>query len=152
MTNSNKWTIAVVVIVVVALIAWAVYRSSHNNSAAPAQQTTQTTPAPATPAPATGGSVMHGGLTYTQAIAKYPNRIQFNNCHAAVGLSANGIFSIKKGAFFMLDNRDKVTDVIAFANQTFRLGGEDFAIVSINTIGTYNLTCDGGGSATIKVG
>lgn len=72
---------------------------------------------------------------------------QFLKCHGQPGS-----LTIKKGKKFMLDNRDSVSHKIAFTGQSYRIGGYGFAIATAPLKpGTYFITCDGGGAASILV-
>jgi hypothetical protein len=88
-------------------------------------------------------------LSYAQALNIYGKsgyRIQFSNC------SGNpGSLSIAKGTKFMLDNRDDKPHKIVVKSQTFNLKAYGFAVVTAKDVGTYNITCDGGGSAELNV-
>jgi hypothetical protein len=92
---------------------------------------------------------------YTDAVNSYQYRIQFAQCHGTVtgsaGPAAGGTLVIKKSVSFMIDNRDAVAHTFAFNGQSYKVAGYDFAIVSAKGIGTYPITCDGGGAATLHV-
>ncbi len=88
---------------------------------------------------------------YLDAIRIYKNPgyyFQFVECHGAPGT-----LTMKKGKKFMLDNRDNKTRRIAIqGGQSFKIGAYNFAIATApSKIGTYYITCDGGGAATILV-
>lgn len=85
-------------------------------------------------------------LPYAEAIEKYPNRIQFKNCSGIPGK-----ISIKKGLLIMLDNRDAQAHTIAIKSQSVRIPAYDYALLPATVLGTYNITCDGGGAAEINV-
>lgn len=73
-------------------------------------------------------------------------RFQFSNC------SGNpGSLNIKRGAKFMIDNRDGESHKIVIGTKIYQLAGYDFALVSIQKAGSYIITCDGGGSAHVGV-
>lgn len=104
-----------------------------------------------------GATVVKTGATvvvnptqdYVTALAIYQKsggRIQFANC------SGNpGTLSIKRNTKFMIDNRDDNSHKIGIGTKNYLLDAYDFAIVSVAKAGTYNLTCDGGGSAQVTV-
>lgn len=73
-------------------------------------------------------------------------RFQFSNC------SGNpGSLIMKLGTKFMIDNRDDKSHQIGIGTQSYKLGAYDFAIISIKKIGSFNITCDGGGAAHIDI-
>ncbi len=106
---------------------------------------TKSAPTPAKPKPAVKPSD-----AYQIAINTYKYRIQFVNCRGVIAPGV-GTLSLKKNVKFMLDNRDKKAHVIAFAGQSHTVAGENFYIASIAKPGSYNLTCDGGGSAKLNI-
>jgi hypothetical protein len=152
--SQTNWIIAGVVVVVLAIGIGlavshrkpAVQETSSQNQPVSA---TEAANSPATSTPATGGK--NTSLTYTAALSAYPYRIQFLQCHGIVNMTGNGTLAVKAGTQFMLDNRDPAAHTIAFAGQTYQVGGENFAIASVSKKGTYNVTCDKGGAATLKV-
>lgn len=87
-------------------------------------------------------------LTYAQALDLYRGKglIQFNDCRATPG-----VIGVKKGAAFMLDNRDAKTHTIVADKKTYRLAPYSFVIVTASTVGSSYITCDGGGSGELKV-
>jgi cytoskeletal protein RodZ len=85
-------------------------------------------------------------LSYAEAMKKYPNRIQFKNCSGIPGK-----ISIKRGVLIMLDNRDPKAHTIVIKSQSVRIPAYDYALVPATVLGTYNITCDGGGAAEINV-
>lgn len=95
------------------------------------------------------GTVTVETKNYGDAINIYGKsgyRFQFSNC------SGNpGMFTIKIGTKFMIDNRDNTPHQISIGAKTYKLAAYDFAIVSIQKAGNYNITCDGGGAATVLV-
>lgn len=106
------------------------------------------TPATTTPAVA---APKNTSLAFTNALKTYQYRIQFDQCHGTVNLVGTGILSVKKGSKVMLDNRDDAAHTIAFAGQSVKVAANDFAIVTAGKSGTFNVTCDGGGAATLNV-
>jgi len=95
-------------------------------------------------APTSGTS---GGMTYADAIAAYQNRrIQFTNCTGSPGSMV-----LKQYAKIMLDNRDAKSHTIKVGASSYRLAARGWTIATVNTIGTYNITCDGGGAASLNV-
>lgn len=111
-------------------------------------------PAPAASKPAPAKTPTKTTATpddsYQKAMNTYDYRIQFVNCRGVIAPGI-GTLSMKKNSKFMLDNRDKKAHVIAFAGQSHTIAAEDFYIASIAKSGSYNLTCDGGGSVKINI-
>ncbi|OGL66440.1 hypothetical protein A2856_01985 [Candidatus Uhrbacteria bacterium RIFCSPHIGHO2_01_FULL_63_20] len=86
-------------------------------------------------------------LTYQGALELYGDRrIQFVSCHGTPGSMVLG-----KGAKFMLDNRDKKAHTVKVGTTAYKLGALNFAIATAREVGTFNVTCDGAGAATIQV-
>ena len=145
-------------VVAVALIGWGIAYSVRRhelslvgqNSNQPATLESQGLYASSSPE-ASSSPADQKSLTYTKALSLYPYRIQFSNCRGFVGTPGNGTLAIKRGVKFMLDNRDNQSHRIAFVGHSIHLEPYGFAIVSATSTGTYPLTCDGGGSATLKV-
>ncbi len=111
-----------------------------------AATTTPVSPAPAAKKPAATAPSPSG---YSQALDKYGKsgyRIQFTNCSATPSKLA-----VAKTASFMLDNRDAVAHTVKIGSYTYRLGAQGYAIASITKVGTYNMTCDGGGTGQLVV-
>ena len=100
------------------------------------------------------GTEVAGALTvatkgYTAALNLYEKsgaRFQFANC------SGNpGSLSIKLGAKFMIDNRDNASHKIAIGAKIYQLSAYNYAIVTVQKAGSFNITCDGGGAARVEV-
>jgi hypothetical protein len=147
--KDKKYLYIAIAVVVLAVIAYAVYTSRKNNSSPQSNQQTSNDQASTTPPTPTNGAK----LSYGDAIKAYPYRFQFSQCHGTPG-----IISVKKGAAVMLDNRDKLAHTIKANGQTFRIAGDDYAIVHPATVTKdnvdltlSNVTCDGGGAATLNV-
>ncbi|OGE87548.1 MAG: hypothetical protein A3J07_04900 [Candidatus Doudnabacteria bacterium RIFCSPLOWO2_02_FULL_49_13] len=148
-TNKSIVTGVVVLAIIGGLIAYVNRDKSLPQAATDQPAATGSDQLAPTSTPALG---LHAGLTYTQAVAKYAStRIQFDDCHGTVNRTSLGSLVVKKGSPFMLDNRDPDAHVFAFGTQSYRIGGQDFAIVSATKVGQFNLTCDGGGSAKLTV-
>lgn len=73
-------------------------------------------------------------------------RFEFSKCSGTPGT-----LNIKRNGKFMIDNRDGIGHTIAIAGKSYYLGAYGFAIVSVQKSGSYNITCDGGGSAHVGV-
>jgi hypothetical protein len=87
--------------------------------------------------------------SYTDAIEKYKNSgyyIQFFPCQATPGS-----LIVKQGSKIMLDNRDSKAHSIGIKSDKYLIASYNYAIATLNVIGTNYVTCDGGGSATITV-
>lgn len=150
--NKNTWY-WVIGIVVVLLIIWGVYAANHNSSqpAAPSsptssQSTDQTMNASSTAAAPSPSPAAPAKLTYGAAINAYKFRFQFSQCHGNPGT-----IDMKKGSPLMLDNRDNAAHTIKADNQSFRVGPLDYVVFNTSAVGTFTVTCDGGGAAKLTV-
>ncbi len=117
--------------------------TSTTSTADTTKKSTSPTKAPPAPLSAT--------QRYLDAIKIYKTSgyyFQFVDCH---GLP--GSLTLKKGKKFMLDNRDAKTRKIAIkGGQSFTITAYNFAIATApSKPGTYYITCDGGGAASILV-
>jgi hypothetical protein len=139
----NKKYIGLIIGAVLLIVIFALFFSKK--SPQDYQQTNQnqsaSTPTPEpTPAPT-------AKLTYAQAVAKYKYRFQFVSCHANPGSMV-----VAKNDPVMFDNRDNKAHLIKIGSiNSFSIGALDYTIYYPSVKGTYNITCDGGGSATLKV-
>jgi len=87
------------------------------------------------------------GLTYNDAIDLYGNyRIQFVSCHGSPG-----VMNVAAGVTIMLDNRDAEAHTIKIGSSSYAVGAYGFRLAKSPSKGTYNITCDGGGAATLNV-
>ncbi len=96
-----------------------------------------------------GGTHVVPTQDYTSAIAQYGKsgfRFQFVNC-----ISTPIKLTMKKGVKFMLDNRDNKAHAMAVGKTRYLLRPYDFAIVSIQKPGTYDITCDSFNRASVNV-
>ncbi|OGH68340.1 MAG: hypothetical protein A3D53_03535 [Candidatus Magasanikbacteria bacterium RIFCSPHIGHO2_02_FULL_45_10] len=87
--------------------------------------------------------------TYAKTVTQFSSsgyRYQFANCSGLPGK-----FTVKKGVQFMLDNRDAERHTMRLADRSYSIPAYGYALVTINTAGTYQITCDGGGSAQVQV-
>lgn len=73
-------------------------------------------------------------------------RFQFSNCRGTPGSLV-----VKAGKYFLLDNRDAKSHTIAVAGQSYSIGAYGAAVAAVWKPGTYNITCDGGGAASLTV-
>ena len=87
--------------------------------------------------------------SYVDASTKYKDSgyyIQFYPCQATPGS-----LIVKQGSKIMLDNRDSKAHSIGIKNDKYLIASYNYAIATLNNIGTNYITCDGGGSATVTV-
>ena len=87
--------------------------------------------------------------SYIEAADKYKKSgyyIQFFPCQATPGS-----LIVKQGSKVMLDNRDSKAHSIGIKTDKYLIASYNYAIATLNHIGTNNVTCDGGGSAVITV-
>lgn len=96
----------------------------------------------------------NGAVTpsYRDALMQYQlgsgNYFQFSGCHV---LPPNPI-TLKAGTRFMIDNRDSKTHTYVYSGHNYRVAGYGFAIATAPTkVGTYPITCDGGGAASLNI-
>lgn len=73
-------------------------------------------------------------------------RFQFADCHGTPGS-----ITVKRGTVVMLDNRDDESHEIAVGSRAVTIGAYGFYLYTANEVGELNVTCDGGGAATLKV-
>lgn len=170
MDNNRRYLLiglGVLVLILIAYLTWSRSQTANNtqnneqtpsptSSLVQAAITTSTT----TSTPATVGTrkplakvstPISATQKYLDALKIYKNTgyyFQFSNCHASPGT-----LTMKRGKKFMLDNRDGVSHKIAiYKFQTFSVGAYGFAVATApSKAGTYYITCDGGGSASILV-
>ncbi len=163
---NKKAIIAAVVVIVVLVVGVAVYNSNkqksqvannptntgQNSALNPADNQEVEATEPSTTPTAANGTTKKAPVpneAYTKAIALYGSkgyRIQFSQCHGNPGS-----LSLKKGVQFMLDNRDDSAHTIVIKSQTFHIPAYGFTIATAKDLGTYNITCDGGGAAQLNV-
>jgi hypothetical protein len=87
-------------------------------------------------------------LSYNDALALYGNfRFQFIGCHGTPGS-----MNVATNVTVMLDNRDAKAHTVKVGPTAYAVGAYGFRIVrSPAKTGTYPITCDGGGAATLNV-
>ena len=100
---------------------------------------------------ASSRNTLQASALYVQAVNTYQYRIQFSGCHGTVSAAGFGTLNVKQGERLMLDNRDPVPHTIALKGQSVKVGPSGFAVVAANAVGTYPITCDGGGAETLNV-
>jgi len=158
--NDKKyyWTAAIIVILVVAGVI--IYKHYDKNDSSNGTSDQQMTQGPQATASSTDENVStstnnnsSGKLSYADAIVKYKNRFQFSQCHGTPGY-----ISVRAGTAVMLDNRDKTAHTIKANGQSVRIAALDYAVIYPTRITadstsaeTSNITCDGGGAATLNV-
>ncbi len=86
-------------------------------------------------------------LNYGDAINKFGDfRFQFVACSGTPGQMV-----AKQGSVIMLDNRDDKERVIVMGEAAYRIKALDYALAIASKVGNLQITCDGGGAATISV-
>ena len=156
--NDKKyyWTAAIIVILVVAGVI--IYK--HNDKvSSPTETNNQQVPqdqqvnASSTDENASTPNNNSGKLSYADAIVKYKNRFQFSQCHGTPGY-----ISVRVGTAVMLDNRDNTAHTIKANGQSVRIAALDYAVIypsrttaDDTSTESSNVTCDGGGAATLNV-
>ena len=161
MNRNKKIALGAAGLVVLIGITWfaaSKYRAYHrsgttNNSQFPALNQSDIPPADlptSTPSqPATRGG--KSTAAYTKALETYQYRIQFSQCHGTSNLVGTGTLSVRQGSRFMLDNRDATAHTFAWKGGSVRIAGYSYAIETASALGTYPITCDGGGAAQLSV-
>jgi hypothetical protein len=51
----------------------------------------------------------------------------------------------------MLDNRDAKNHTVKVNGQSYSIKSYDYSLAYFSKAGTYQLTCDGGGAATVNI-
>ena len=146
------WLVVILLVVVVAV--YFLVRRKAGPANQPAQTNTQNAQQNAAPAAAPANTAKRPAppppsAKYQQALTVYGSsgyRFQFSDCHGYPGKLV-----IKQNQKLMLDNRDPGKHTIVVKSQTFKVAGYDFAIATAKDLGTYNITCDGGGAAELTV-
>jgi len=86
-------------------------------------------------------------LNYGDAINRYGDmRFQFVGCQGTPGSMV-----AKQGSVIMLDNRDDKARVVSMGGATYKLQPLGYALAIASETGNLQITCDGGGAATISV-
>lgn len=148
--------VAILVVIIIAACAWKFGRSGAEGSGSmfsfrsevisPEEAIAATPVAPAAAAQAKTPAV-DVPLNYGDAINAYGDvRFQFVSCNGSPGSMVT-----KKGSVIMLDNRDNKAHVIAMGKATYNVKALDYALAIANETGDLQVTCDGGGAATISV-
>ena len=143
------------IVLAVILIGLAIWRSESKNGEMSkngngnsedilTQNPDQQVPNPTPSTAAMGGS--SAKLSYGDAVKKYQYRIQLAQCHGNPGT-----VSLKTNTPLMLDNRDAKIHTLKVAGQTYSVKSYDYTLAYFSKAGTYELTCDGGGAATVNI-
>lgn len=109
----------------------------------PAPVKRPTTVKPSIPTGQTASEAYLSALNVYQKTGYY---MQFFPCQATPGSMI-----LKKGSKIMLDNRDAKSHLIGIRSVRYNIGAYNFAITSLDSLGTNYVTCDGGGVAQITV-
>jgi hypothetical protein len=156
--NNRNGIIAGIIIVVIIIAGALIYKTqseknnsdkigANQNSLDAIDGTTMNQPANPTPTPTPEASATAvAKLSYGEAVNKYKNKIQFLSCNGTPGTVAAA-----KGSVVLLDNRDKTNHLIKIGGQSVTVKASDFEPFVPNTKGDFNVTCDGGGAAILKV-
>lgn len=147
----NLVVLLAILVIAIAVIYWrqGIYISSL--APMPIAQMNQMMSLSRLPAP-TSQISLHMGLTYSEALNTYKNRVLINGCRGTVGVQDSNTLSVKKGTAFLLDNRDTRGHMMMFGGQSVQVGAQDFAIISPQRTGVYPLTCDGRDAMNFNIG
>lgn len=155
MKKNYKWIIVIAVVLLGGLLIWQIQKpgateysgSTNGENSEDSLQKNSEIPV-VTPSPTASGSPAQTSakLSYGEAIKKYSYRIQFVNCGGNPGS-----ISLKRNLPLMLDNRDAKAHTLKVAGKSYSIKAYDYALAYIGTEGTYNLTCDGGGAASVNI-
>jgi hypothetical protein len=103
------------------------------------------TPAPSTPA----AKPTSGSTSYEKALNEYRSKgayFQFVNC-----AGNPGTLTLKRGTVFMLDNRDNKAHTIKVGKTAYYITAYGYKLANPQTLGVNQITCDGGGAASVNV-
>lgn len=150
MKKAYIYLIILVVVIIAAVLIYRHYQNQPQYSTTNNQTVQNSANTPATASPASIVVGPRSGAAYTKAMATYKYRLQFSQCHGTTTTNV-GTLTLKQSDNFMLDNRDAVTHTFAFKGQSVVVPGDSFAIVTASVIGSYPITCDGGGAALLQV-
>ncbi len=146
-----RLVLGLLTVILAALLIYIVWQSKPEEALEPIVETPaeEVEPETTTGSGSNTGSGAPAPLTFEEAYQIYAAsgyRFEFAGCHGRPGT-----LSMKKGTKFMLDNRDNEPHTIVVGSTRYRLGAYGFAIATAKDIGTYNITCDGGGAAQVIV-
>ncbi len=91
---------------------------------------------------AASGNYPKKGLPYIES----GYRFQFDDCHGNPGT-----LTVKRGKYFLLDNRDDKAAKIGIAGQTYNIAPYSAAVAAVWKVGEHQITCNGGGAAKLNV-
>lgn len=104
-------------------------------------------PASSAPKPATVSFPKNYGEAFN-AYSQSGNYFQFSEC---IPTGRNSLV-LKKGLYFMIDNRDQVSHRFGVGNKSYNVAALGYVIVPTPaTAGDYNITCDGAARVELKV-
>jgi hypothetical protein len=136
-TEKNLAIAAIVIALIAVLLAFAAFKGITYEGVGNGPMTVVGTKT-------TGGTL---GITYDEAIELYGDyRFQFVDCHGTPGS-----INMAAGSTFLLDNRDAEAHTIKVGSTSYSVAAYGFRVAKAPKAGTYNITCDGGGAATLKV-
>lgn len=150
-SESAKYIPYVVLGIVIGILAF-LLAAINMPSSSPA---TAPNPSPAPSAQNAGPDATVGGESSTPS-GTYPRvglpyiesgyRFQFSKCSGTPGSLV-----VKSGKYFLLDNRDAQSHTFSVAGQSYSVGGYGAAVAAVWKTGTHQITCDGGGAASLTV-
>jgi len=144
-SDSNKYIPYIVLGIVIGILAFVL--AAINMTPAPAPQ--PAAPAAQNPEAVLGGESTAPSGTYPKIGLPYIEsgyRFQFSHCSGTPGS-----LTVKAGKYFLLDNRDAQSHTFAVAGQSYSIGGYGAAVAAVWKTGTFQITCDGGGAASLTV-
>lgn len=146
----SKYVPYVVLGIVIGIVVYALVAKKVSPAPEPATTPTAEVAAPdAVVGGETEATVPAAGKNYPKVALPYIEngyRFQFSNCHGTPGSLV-----VKAGKYFLLDNRDAKSHTIAVAGQSYSVGAYGAAVAAVWKVGTHQITCDGGGAASLTV-
>ncbi len=149
--NHQAWTY-IIIGIIIGFAAFIIAAVSMMQQAGPTMYTTQ----PISYTHMNDALIGEESVAPSQTSGNYPKiglpyiesgyRIQFTHC-----TGTPGSLVVKSGKYFLLDNRDAKPHTFAFAGQSHSIGGYGAAVAAIYKLGTFQITCDGGGTSKITV-
>lgn len=148
-SDSNKYIPYVALGIVIGVLAFVLAGINMANN--PVTKTAPSVQAPAASGPdavvggessAPSGNYPRIGLPYIES----GYRFQFTHCSGTPGSLV-----VKAGKYFLLDNRDAQSHTFAVAGQSYSVGGYGAAVAAVWKLGKYQITCDGGGAASLTI-
>lgn len=147
----RKYAPYVLLGIVIGILAYAIalWRSTAPSDEAAESATPAAVIAPAPDAVIGGQTEAAPSGTYPKIALPYVEsgyRFQFSGCHGTPGSLV-----VKAGKYFLLDNRDAKAITIAVAGQSYKIGAYSAAVAAVWKVGTHQITCNGGGAASLTV-